>query len=53
MGPQIKGNPIKIFVYLLVISYVVGEFIIPKYPIIYLSYWETNCDYLLRRMTSV
>ena len=36
MGPAIKGNPLKIFVYLLVISYVVGEFIIPKYPIIYL-----------------
>ena len=36
MGPVIKGNPLKIFVYLLVISYVVGEFIIPKYPIIYL-----------------
>ena len=35
MGPQIQGNPIKIFVYLLAISYVVGEFIIPKYPIIY------------------
>ncbi len=36
MGPMIQGNPLKIFVYLLVISYVVGEFIIPKYPIIYL-----------------
>ena len=36
MGPVIQGNPLKIFVYLLVISYVVGEFIIPKYPIIYL-----------------
>lgn len=36
MGPAIQGNPLKIFVYLLVISYVVGEFIIPKYPIIYL-----------------
>ena len=36
MGPEIQGNPLKIFVYLLVISYVVGEFIIPKYPIIYL-----------------
>ena len=31
MGPAIKGNPLRIFVYLLVISYVVGEFIIPKY----------------------
>ena len=36
MGPVIQGNPLKIFVYLLVISYVVGEFFIPKYPIIYL-----------------
>ena len=36
MGPEIQGNPLNIFVYLLVISYVVGEFIIPKYPIIYL-----------------
>ena len=36
MGPAIQGNPLKIFVYLLVISYVVGEFILPKYPIIYL-----------------
>ena len=36
MGPVIQGNPLKIFVYLLVIAYVVGEFIIPKYPIIYL-----------------
>ena len=35
MGPVIQGNPLRIFVYLLVISYVVGEFIIPKYPIIY------------------
>ena len=36
MGPVIQGNPLKIFVYLIVISYVLGEFIIPKYPIIYL-----------------
>ena len=36
MGPAIQGNPLKIFVYLIVISYVLGEFIIPKYPIIYL-----------------
>ena len=31
MGPAIKGNPLEIFGYLLVISYVVGEFLIPKY----------------------
>ena len=36
MGPVIQGNPLKIFVYLIVISYVLGEFIIPKYPIIFL-----------------
>ena len=34
MGPAIKGNPLKMFVYLLVLSYVVGEFIIPKYTLI-------------------
>ena len=31
MGPAIKGNPLEIFGYLLVISYLVGEFLIPKY----------------------
>ena len=35
-GPNIKGNPLKISVYLLVLSYVVGEFIFPKYPLLYL-----------------
>ena len=34
MGPAIKGNPLKMFVYLLALSYVVGEFIIPKYTLI-------------------
>ena len=33
MGPAIKGNPLRISVFLLVISYVVGEFIIPKYAL--------------------
>tara|TARA_Y100000768_G_C23673324_1_gene538808 strand:+ start:62 stop:520 length:459 start_codon:yes stop_codon:yes gene_type:complete len=33
MGPAIKGNPLKIFVLLLVASYFVGEFIIPKYSL--------------------
>ena len=33
-GPNIKGNPLKIFVLLLVLSYFVGEFLIPKYPLI-------------------
>ena len=34
MGPAIKGNPLQMFVYLLVLSYLVGEFIIPKYTLI-------------------
>ena len=34
-GPNIIGNPLRIAVGLLVSSYVVGEFIIPKYPLIY------------------
>ena len=34
-GPKVKGNPLRITVGLLVVSYIVGEFIIPKYPIIY------------------
>ena len=33
MGPAVKGNPLIIFVLLLVMSYVVGEFIIPQYPL--------------------
>tara|TARA_B100000579_G_C22750478_1_gene813726 strand:- start:831 stop:1289 length:459 start_codon:yes stop_codon:yes gene_type:complete len=33
MGPAVKGNPLKIFVSLLVISYVIGEFFIPSYPL--------------------
>jgi len=36
MNPEIIGNPLKITVYLLVISYFIGEFILPKYPFIYL-----------------
>ena len=36
MAPQIKGNPLRISVYLLIISFVVGEFIIPKYGLFYL-----------------
>ena len=34
-GPLVKGNPLRIAVYLLVFSYIVGEFIFPKYPLIY------------------
>jgi len=36
MNPNILGNPLKITVYLLVVSYIVGEFILPKYHLIYL-----------------
>ena len=36
MGPDVKGNPLYISVYLLIISYVLGEFFIPKYPLIYI-----------------
>ena len=35
MGPNVKGNPLTISVYLLIISYIFGEFVLPKYPIIY------------------
>ena len=34
-GPNIRSNPLKISVGLLVFSYVVGEFILPKYPLAY------------------
>ena len=33
--PNIKGNPLKISVGLLVVSYLLGEFILPKYPLVY------------------
>jgi len=35
-GPNIIGNPLRIAVGLLLISYIVGEFILPKYPINYI-----------------
>ena len=34
-GPNVKGNPLRISVYLLIASYVIGEFFLPKYPIAY------------------
>ena len=34
MGPAVKGNPLFIFVMLLVASYSIGEFIIPKYVLL-------------------
>ena len=36
MGPKVKGNPLYISVYLLIFSYVFGEFILPKYNLLYL-----------------
>ncbi len=36
MGPDVKGNPLHISVYLLILSYIIGEFILPKYPMIYI-----------------
>ena len=35
IGPNINGNPLRIAVGLLATSYVIGEFIISKYPLIY------------------
>ena len=35
MGPDVKGNPLYISVYLLIISYITGEFVLPKYPLLY------------------
>ena len=35
IGPTIVGNPLRIATGLLVASYVIGEFIIPKYPLMY------------------
>ena len=34
MGPAVKGNPLFISVILLVVSYIIGEFIIPKYVLL-------------------
>ena len=34
MGPAVKGNPLMVFVILLVVSYIIGEFIIPKYALL-------------------
>ena len=35
-GPSVKGNPLKISVYLLIPCYLFGDFIIPKYPLLYI-----------------
>ena len=34
-GPKIKGNPLLVTVYSLVLCYILGEFVIPKYPLLY------------------
>tara|TARA_Y100000590_G_C15637712_1_gene983654 strand:- start:104 stop:568 length:465 start_codon:yes stop_codon:yes gene_type:complete len=34
-GPNIKANPLRITVGLLVVSYIVGEFFLPKYNLLY------------------
>jgi len=36
MGPNIKGNPLFVSVYLLIFSYLFGEFIFQKYSLLYL-----------------
>ena len=33
MGPNVKGNPLYISVYLLILSFFLGEFLLPKYPL--------------------
>lgn len=35
-GPNVRGNPLKISVSILVASYLIGEFIFPKYNLLYL-----------------
>ena len=35
-GPLINGNPLKISIYLLIPCYIIGEFVIPKYPLIFI-----------------
>ena len=35
-GPSVKGNPLRISVYLLIPCYLLGEFIFAKYPLIYI-----------------
>ena len=35
LKPNVRGNPLKISVYVLPILYFVGEFLIPKYPLVY------------------
>ena len=34
-GPNVKGNPLRVVAILLILSYLLGEFILPKYHILY------------------
>ena len=34
-GPLVKGNPLRLTVYMLVLGYLIGEFVFPKYPLLY------------------
>ena len=34
--PNIKGNPKTITLYLVVLSYIIGDFILPQYPVAYI-----------------
>ena len=34
-GPNVKGNPLRVVAVLLILSYLLGEFILPKYHILY------------------
>tara|TARA_Y100001970_G_scaffold51759_1_gene65416 strand:+ start:1902 stop:2360 length:459 start_codon:yes stop_codon:yes gene_type:complete len=36
MGPNVKGNPLYMSVYLLIFSYIIGEFLLPKYSLFFL-----------------
>ena len=35
-GPSVKGNPLRISVYLLIPCYLFGELILPKYSLLYM-----------------
>jgi len=34
-GPLVRGNPLRISIYLLIPCYLIGEFILPKYSLLY------------------
>ena len=48
-GPNVKGNPIRVVAVLLILSYVLGEFLVPKYHILYaMNIWPRTRFLLLR-----